>query len=161
MKPQAVRTYDKVTQRRIQGASGPKAIGMARQLWLGGRTGSLGFKIHPLDSLGLKADCMSEPSSSPSLFGFSYGWSYALAAFTMTVTCCLPLALLATMQHTGTGAERANALIAWLPVMAGLVAVASVLLYVGKVRHTVHWQRSALMVMWALSALGMVGWWKL
>lgn len=104
---------------------------------------------------------MSQPSSQPSLFGLSYGWSYALSAFTLTICGCLPLALLATMGHTGTGAERANALIAWLPVMAGLLVVGTAGLYFGYLRQKPHWQRHALMLMWALSALGMVGWWKL
>ena len=104
---------------------------------------------------------MSTPSSQPSLFGLSYGWSYALSAFTLTICGCLPLALLAVMGHSGTGAERANALMAWLPIMAGLLAVATAVLYFAVLRHHPKYQRHAMMVLWALSALGMVGWWKL
>ena len=104
---------------------------------------------------------MTTPSSQPSLFGLSYGWSYALSAFTLTICGCLPLALIAVMGHSGTGAERANALMAWLPIMAGVLAVGSAVLYFAYVRHHSEWKRRALMVMWALSALGMVGWWKL
>ena len=95
------------------------------------------------------------------MWGLSYGWSYALAAFTLTVCGCLPLALLATMHHTGTGAERAQALLTWLPVMAGLIAAACALLYTMVLRQRVHWRRHALMALWALSALGMWGWWRL
>lgn len=104
---------------------------------------------------------MNQPSSSPSLFGLSFGWAYALAAFTLTITSCLPLALLATMAGGGTGAERANALMAWLPIMAGLVAIACAVFFFTTLRQRVGWQRHVLMAMWALSALGMVGWWKL
>lgn len=105
---------------------------------------------------------MSQPSPQPSLFGLSYGWSYALAAFTLTICGCLPLALIATMGATGTGAERANALMAWLPIMAGALAVATAVLYVTVFRQAgATARRNALMVMWALAALGMVGWWKL
>lgn len=100
-------------------------------------------------------------SSSVTLLGLSYGWSFVLAAFTLTLCGCLPLALLATMNSTGTGAERANALLAWLPVMAGLIALACAVVYACVLRQRPHWRRHALMVMWALSGLGMVGWWKL
>lgn len=105
---------------------------------------------------------MTTPPSSPqhSLFGLSFGWSYALAAFTLTICGCLPLALIATMGHTGTGAERANALMAWLPIMAGVLAVVTAALYVAVFRHESKYKRHALMVMWGLSALGMAGWWK-
>lgn len=104
---------------------------------------------------------MTTSSSQPSLFGLSYGWSYALSALTLTICGCLPLALLAVMDHTGTGAERANALLAWLPIMAGVLAVGAAVLYFAFLRTHGKWQRHALMVMWCLSALGMVGWWKL
>lgn len=104
---------------------------------------------------------MTQPSPQPSLFGLSYGWSYALAAFTLTICGCLPLALLATMGHTGSGAERAHALMAWLPIMAGLIAGSCVVLFLAVLRHRHVWRRHALMGMWALSALGIVGWWKL
>lgn len=104
---------------------------------------------------------MSQPSSQPSLFGLSYGWSYVLSAFTLTICCCLPLALLATMGGSGTGVERAHALLTWLPVMAGILAAGSALLYAAYLRHNTTWQRQVLMAMWAFSALGMVGWWKL
>lgn len=104
---------------------------------------------------------MNQPSSSPSLFGLSFGWAYALAAFTLTITSCLPLALLATMAGGGTGAERANALMAWLPIMAALVAIACAVFFFTTLRQRAGWQRHVLMAMWALSALGMVGWWKL
>lgn len=104
---------------------------------------------------------MTQPTTPASLFGLSYGWSYALAAFTLTICACLPLALLATMGHTGSGAERANALMAWLPIMAALVALGCTLVFYTVLRQRPHWRRHALLVMWALSALGMVGWWKL
>lgn len=104
---------------------------------------------------------MPQPLPQVSLFGLSYGWSYALSAFTLTICGCLPLALIATMGATGTGAERANALIAWLPVMAGLIALVCAALYFGVLRTRTAWRRHALMLMWALAALGMVGWWKL
>lgn len=104
---------------------------------------------------------MSQPSPQVSLFGLSYGWSYALSAFTLTICGCLPLALLATMGATGTGAERAHALIAWLPVMAGFIALACAILYFAVLRTRTAWRRHALMLIWALAALGMVGWWKL
>lgn len=104
---------------------------------------------------------MTPPSNSSSFLGLSYGWSYALAAFTLTICGCLPLALLLTM-HVGTsGAERANALMAMIPTMAGAIAVVCALLYVTVLRQRAQWRRHALMGMWALSALGMVGWWKL
>ena len=101
------------------------------------------------------------PSSQPSLFGLSYGWSYALSALTLTICGCLPLALIVTMGHSGTGAERANALLASLPIMAGLIAVLCAVVYVGVLRYNPAYRRHVLMLMWALSALGMVGWWKL
>lgn len=104
---------------------------------------------------------MTQPSSKSSLLGLSYGWSYVLAAFTLTVCGCLPLALLATMGHTGSGPERAHALMAWLPVMAGLLAVGCALLYYAWLRYRAQYQRQALMALWALAALGMVGWWTL
>lgn len=105
---------------------------------------------------------MPQPSPQPSLFGLSYGWSYALAAFTLTICGCLPLALIATMGATGTGAERANALMAWLPIMAGALAVATTALYLTVFRQASSaTRRYALLGMWALAALGMVGWWKL
>lgn len=104
---------------------------------------------------------MPQPLPQVSLFGLSYGWSYALSAFTLTICGCLPLALIATMGATGTGAERANALIAWLPVMAGLIALVCAALYFGVLRTRIAWRRHALMLMWALAASGMVGWWKL
>ncbi|MBF6630916.1 MAG: hypothetical protein ITG01_07160 [Comamonas sp.] len=104
---------------------------------------------------------MSPTHSQASLFGLSYGWSYALSAFTLTICGCLPLALIATMGATGTGEERANVLIAWLPVMAAILAVGTAVLYFTYLRHHTKWQRHALMALWALSALGMVGWWKL
>lgn len=65
------------------------------------------------------------------------------------------------MGATGTGEERANVLIAWLPVMAAILAVGTAVLYLAYLRHHTKWQRHALMALWALSALGMVGWWKL
>lgn len=102
------------------------------------------------------------PSSpSPSWLGLSYGWSYCLAAFTLTITACLPLALLATMHHEGSGAERAHALMVAIPSMAAVVALACAALYVLHLRYPSAWQRHALMAMWGLSALSMVGWWKL
>ena len=104
---------------------------------------------------------MTQPASSSSFLGLTYGWSYTLASFTLVICGCLPLALLAVMGHTGSGAERANALMAWLPIMAGLIALASAVLYFAWVRHNAAWQRRVLLLMWALSALGMVGWWKL
>lgn len=104
---------------------------------------------------------MPQASTPPSLFGLSYGWSYALSAFTLTVCGCLPLALLATMGATGTGAERASALMTWLLVMAALLAGASALAYFTVLRSKVQWRRHALMAMWALAALGMAGWWEL
>lgn len=104
---------------------------------------------------------MKQPSPSPSMFGLSYGWAYALAAFTLVITCCLPLALLATMNVPLEGGARGNALLLSLPVMAAALAVATAVAYFAYVRHRMGWQRHALMAMWALSALGMVGWWKL
>ena len=104
---------------------------------------------------------MSQASSSPSLFGLSYGWSYALSAFTLTICGCLPLALMAMAGHTGTGAERANALVTWLVVMAVALAVGTTALYFAYLRQNTQWRRSAMLALWALSALGMVGWWKL
>ncbi|WP_284336570.1 hypothetical protein [Comamonas sp. NoAH] len=103
-----------------------------------------------------------KPAASPlTFFGLTYGWSYVLAAFTLTICGCLPLALMATMHHTGSGAERVNALMAALPMMAGLVAVLCALMFYTVLRSQPQWRRHALMLMWALSALGMVGWWKL
>lgn len=108
-----------------------------------------------------KAVSMTSPSSASSFLGLSYGWSYTLAAFTLTICGCLPLALLLTM-HVGTsGAERAHALMAMIPTMAGAIAVVCALLYFTVLRQRTQWRRHALMGMWALSALGMVGWWKL
>ena len=104
---------------------------------------------------------MTQPASTTSFLGLSYGGAYALASFTLVICGCLPLALLAVMGHSGTGAERANALIAWLPVMAGMIAVACAVLYFAWLRHNAAWQRRVLLLLWALSALGMVGWWKL
>ena len=102
------------------------------------------------------------PSPSPaSWLGLSFGWSYALAAFTLTVTSCLPLALLATMHNEGTGAQRAQALMVAIPSFAAVVALVSAVFYVLHLRHRPSWHRHALLAMWALSALGMVGWWKL
>lgn len=104
---------------------------------------------------------MPPMSSPPSLFGLSYGWSYALSAFTLTVCGCLPLALIATMGTTAVGPERANTLVAWLFSMALLLAVACALPYFTVLRRQVQWRNRALMLMWCLSALGMAGWWKL
>ena len=106
---------------------------------------------------------MSDSKNSPaaSLFGLSFGWSYALAAFTLTVAGCLPLALIATMGHSGTGAERANALMAWLPIMAGGIAALSAVFYFTAVRQRPQWHRQVLLGMWALAALGIWGWWAL
>jgi hypothetical protein len=104
---------------------------------------------------------MSQPVPQVSLFGLSYGWSYALSTFTLTICGCLPLALIATMGATGSGAERANALIAWLPIMAGLIALACAVIYFALLRTRTTWRRPVLMLIWALAALGMVGWWKL
>ncbi|MBQ0130886.1 MAG: hypothetical protein KBT18_01555 [Comamonas sp.] len=102
------------------------------------------------------------PSSSPSSWlGLSLGWSYALAAFTLTITSCLPLALLATMHNEGSGAQRAQALMLAIPSFAALVALVCAAFYFLHLRHRTAWHRHALMVMWSLSALGMVGWWKL
>ena len=102
------------------------------------------------------------PASLPhSLLGLSFGWSYALAAFTMTITGCLPLALLATANHQGSGAERAQALMMAIPAMAVVLLMACVAFYFLTLRYRPRWQRHALMVMWSLSALGIVGWWKL
>ena len=104
---------------------------------------------------------MNQTSAPASFLGLTYGWSYALASFTLTICACLPLALLATMGHSGTGQERAHALMAWLPVMAAGIALACVALYALVLRQHTTWRRHALMVLWALSALGMLGWWKL
>ncbi len=104
---------------------------------------------------------MTQPSTPASLFGLTYGWSFALAAFTLTITGCLPLALLLTRDVGTAGAERAQALMAMLPVMAGVIAVACAVLFYAVLRQRTTWRRHALLGMWALSALGMVGWWKL
>ncbi|WP_312569871.1 hypothetical protein [Comamonas sp.] len=104
---------------------------------------------------------MTSPRSASSFLGLSYGWSYTLAAFTLTICGCLPLALLLTMNVGTSGAERAHALMAMIPTMAGAIAVVCALLYFTVLRQRTQWRRHALMGMWALSALGMVGWWKL
>lgn len=104
---------------------------------------------------------MTQPDSSSSFLGLSYGWSYALASFTLVICGCLPLALLAVMGHSGSGAERANALMAWLPVMAGVIGAVCAVVYWAWLRQHTAWQRRVLLLLWALSALGMVGWWKL
>lgn len=104
---------------------------------------------------------MPSPASSPSLFGLSYGGSYLLAAFTLSLTACLPLALLVTMAGNATGAERANALMAWLPIMGGGVAVLCAVGYYLCLPQRPAWKGRALMLMWALAALSIVGWWKL
>ena len=104
---------------------------------------------------------MPPASSQPSLFGLSYGWSYALSAFTLTVCGCLPLALIVTMGSTAVGPERVNTLVAGLLGMALVLAGACTLSYFTVLRRQVQWRNRALMLMWCLSALGMVGWWKL
>ena len=106
---------------------------------------------------------MSKPTtpSLASFFGLSYGWSFVLTSFTLTLCGCLPLALLATMHSTGTGAERAQALMTALPIMAGLIAVACAVVFYAVLRNRPQWRRHALMIMWGLAALSMVGWWKL
>lgn len=48
-----------------------------------------------------------------------------------------------------------------LPLMAVAIAAITAVGYFVWVRYQVRWQRHVLMLMWALSALGMVGWWKL
>lgn len=101
------------------------------------------------------------PPPSTSLFGLSFGWSYALAAFTLTITACLPLALLAMMNFEGSGQERAYALMVAILSMAAVLAVACTAFYFLNLRHRVSWHRHVLMAMWGLSALSMVGWWKL
>ena len=101
------------------------------------------------------------PPAFQSFLGLSYGWSYALAAFTLTVTGCLPLALLATMHVPLAEGARASALMTSLPLMALAIAGVTAVAYFVWLRQRVHWQRHALMLMWALSALGMVGWWKI
>lgn len=95
------------------------------------------------------------------MFGMGFGPAYALAAFTLTLTGCLPLALLVTLNSTAAGPERAQALVMWLVVMAAGLAIGCVVLFFKVLRQRVHWQRHALMAMWALSALGIAGWWKL
>ena len=95
------------------------------------------------------------------MFGWDFGATYALAAFTLTITGCLPLALLATMNAGGTGAERAQALLSALPVMAGAIAILCAVAYFSVLRHRIAWQRHALMLMWGLSIAGLIGWWKL
>ena len=104
---------------------------------------------------------MQNTPSSPSFLGLTYGWSYALAAFTLTITGCLPLAWLLTMNVGVQEGPRGQVLIMWLPIMAVAIAAATVLLFVTVLRKQPRWQRHALLAMWALSALGMVGWWKL
>lgn len=107
---------------------------------------------------------MSTKPSTPAntaFFGLSYGWSYVLTSFTLVICGCLPLALLATMHTTGTGAERAQALMTALPIMAGLIAVVCALVFYTVLRTRPHWRRHAQLIMWGLAALGMVGWWKL
>lgn len=95
------------------------------------------------------------------MFGMGFAASYALAAFTLTLACCLPLALLITQNSTAAGPERVQALVMWLLVMGAVLAIGCVWFFFGLLRHRVQWQRHALMVMWSLSALGIVGWWKL
>ena len=104
---------------------------------------------------------MTQPTSTPSLFGLSFGWSYALAAFTLTICGCLPLALIATMGVPLAEGARASALMTALPVMALAIAAVTAVGYYMWVRHNQQWQRHVLMGMWALAGLGMVGWWKL
>lgn len=104
---------------------------------------------------------MTTPIHTPSLFGLSFGWSYVLAAFTLTITGCLPLALLLTMDAGTSGAERAQALMAMIPLMAGAIALVCAVFFYTVLRQRSHWRRAALLGMWALSALGMVGWWKI
>ena len=114
-------------------------------------------------AIELKVFAMSQghPPPSASLFGLSFGWSYALAAFTLTLTASLPLALLAVMNFEGTGPERAHALMVGIPSMAAIVAIACTAFYFLNLRHRLNWHRHALLAMWGLSALSMVGWWKL
>lgn len=100
-------------------------------------------------------------SRIPIVLGLSFGWSYALAAFTLTVTGCLPLALLVTMHVPLEEGARASALMTSLPLMALAIAGVTAVVYFTWLRQRVQWQRHALMLMWALSALGMVGWWKI
>ena len=106
---------------------------------------------------------MSKPSSTvfTSFFGLSYGWSYLLTSFTLVICGCLPLALLATMGDTGSGAERANSLMMALLWMAALLAAVCAVIFYKVLNTRPHWRRHVLMVMWGLAALGMVGWWKL
>lgn len=107
---------------------------------------------------------MTTPSTSSagaSWLGLTPGWSYTLAAFTLTITGCLPLALLLTMHVDPAQGARAQALLTMLVVMALTLALGCVAFYGLVLRQRPHWMRHALMVMWALSALGMIGWWKL
>lgn len=104
---------------------------------------------------------MPTPPVFHSFLGLSFGWSYALAAFTLTVTGCLPRALLATMHVPLEEGARASALMTSLPLMALAIAGVTAVVYFTWLRQRVQWQRHALMLMWALSALGMVGWWKI
>lgn len=104
---------------------------------------------------------MSQSREPFSSFGLSFGWSYLLAAFTLTITGCLPLAWLMTMYvSTGDGA-RGTALLTWLPIMALAIAAACAVFYATKLRHHPQWRPHALIAMWALSAVGMWGWWTL
>ena len=48
-----------------------------------------------------------------------------------------------------------------LPLMALAIAGVTAVVYFTWLRQRVQWQCHALMLMWALSALGMVGWWKI
>lgn len=104
---------------------------------------------------------MSKSFASSSWLGWGFGATYLLAAFTLVITACLPLALLAMAHVTGSGAERAQALLVGVIAAAALVAVGCVVAYYGGLRHRAQWQRPGLLLMWALSALGMLGWWKL
>ena len=122
--------------------------------------GPLKFSV-PFEFLSERPPIMTQPSTPASLFGLTYGWSFALAAFALTITGCLPLALLLTRDVGTSGAERAQALMAMLPVMAGVIAVTCAVLFYAVLRQRTTWRRHALLGMWALSALGMVGWWKL
>ena len=104
---------------------------------------------------------MTQPTTTASLFGLSFGWSYVLASFTLTVCGCLPLALLATMHIPLAEGARASALMTALPLMALAIAAFVGAAYALWVRQHPRWQRTILLGMWALAGLGMVGWWKL